>query len=233
MPLSVHTLGSACSFAHRARTAGNLTKYNVALTRRRPGSNTLSGSKTRNTPSSWGVSCFGIRQRPTLPGVSHRALFRHRRRAMGNLAKYNVALVRRRPGVGRIAGPKRNQPHIRGADFFLESGNVLLSRAVSSQVPSALKGLTSVFGMGTGGSLSPLSPEFCQGLVQSFVLLALAASLHNRSLRLGNSPHIRACSSIRAYPENRTSKLLTSCFLPVSNFPFGLNSILWIKSSTD
>ena len=42
------------------------------------------------------------------------------------------------------------------------SGNVLLSRAVSSQVPSALKGLTSVFGMGTGGTLSPLSPEFFQ-----------------------------------------------------------------------
>ena len=127
-------------------------------------------------------------------------------------------------GTGRIAGPKRNQPHIRGADFFLESGNVLLSRAVSSQVPSALKGLTSVFGMGTGGSLSPLSPEFCQGLVQSFVLLALAASLHNRSLRLGNSPHIRACSSIRAYPENRTSKLQHPAN-QFSNFPFGLNSI--------
>ena len=44
--------------------------------------------------------------------------------------------------------------------LLLVSGNVLLSRAVSSQVPSALKGLTSVFGMGTGGSLSPLSPEF-------------------------------------------------------------------------
>ena len=46
--------------------------------------------------------------------------------------------------------------------FHLGSGNDLLSRAVSSQVPSALKGLTSVFGMGTGGTLSPLSPEFSQ-----------------------------------------------------------------------
>ena len=46
----------------------------------------------------------------------------------------------------------------------MESGNDLLSRAVSSQVPSALKGLTSVFGMGTGGSLSPLSPEFSRVL---------------------------------------------------------------------
>ena len=44
--------------------------------------------------------------------------------------------------------------------FLMESGSDLLSRAVSSQVPSALKGLTSVFGMGTGGSLSPLPPEF-------------------------------------------------------------------------
>ena len=34
----------------------------------------------------------------------------------------------------------------------LESGSYLLSRAVASQVPSACKSLTSVFGMGTGGS---------------------------------------------------------------------------------
>ena len=41
----------------------------------------------------------------------------------------------------------------------MESGGDLFSRAVSSQVPSALKGLTSVFGMGTGGTPSPLPPE--------------------------------------------------------------------------
>ncbi len=33
-----------------------------------------------------------------------------------------------------------------------ESGSDLLSRAVSREVPSALEGLTSVFGMGTGGT---------------------------------------------------------------------------------
>ena len=55
-------------------------------------------------------------------------------------------------------GQKENTQHLLGV-FFLESGNDLLFRAVSSQVPSALKGLTSVFGMGTGGTLSPLSPE--------------------------------------------------------------------------
>ena len=120
--------------------------------------------------------------------------------------------------------PKRNQPHICGADFFLGSGNVLLSRAVSSQVPSALKGLTSVFGMGTGGTLSPLSPEFCQGLVQSAFFLASASSVYNRSFHLGELPHNLRSSSIRAYPENRTSRFLTPCEKPISyfNFPFGL-----------
>ena len=73
-----------------------------------------------------------------------------------NLAKYDVCMWLETTRTTRsLSGPKRNQPHIRGADFFLESGNVLLSRVVSNQVPSALKGLTSVFGMGTGGSLSP------------------------------------------------------------------------------
>ena len=39
------------------------------------------------------------------------------------------------------------------------SGDDLPSRAVSSQVLSACGGLTSVFGMGTGGTLQLLSPE--------------------------------------------------------------------------
>ena len=41
----------------------------------------------------------------------------------------------------------------------IESGDDLSSRAVTSQVLSALRSLTSVFGMGTGGTFSPLSPE--------------------------------------------------------------------------
>ena len=39
----------------------------------------------------------------------------------------------------------------------VESSNVLLSQAVSSQVPLALESLTSVFGMGTGVASLPLS----------------------------------------------------------------------------
>ena len=123
-----------------------------------------------------------------------------------------------------VADETKKEPTPLGVSpFFMESGNVLLSQVVSNQVPSALKGLTSVFGMGTGGSLSPLSPENCQGFVQSFVLLVSASSLHNRSFRLGNSPHISRFIFYCTYPENRTSKLPTSC---ITSFQFSLWSQL-------
>ena len=41
----------------------------------------------------------------------------------------------------------------------INSGDALLSQAVAHQVPSALAVLTSVFGMGTGVTLPPWSPE--------------------------------------------------------------------------
>ncbi len=50
-----------------------------------------------------------------------------------------------------------------------KSGDVLLSQGISAQVPSALTGLTSVFGMGTGVSPS-LSPP------KKFAILLLGAS---------------------------------------------------------
>ena len=45
------------------------------------------------------------------------------------------------------------------AEANLILGNVLLSHTVTHAVPSALKGLTSVFGMGTGVSPPPWSPR--------------------------------------------------------------------------
>ncbi len=48
-----------------------------------------------------------------------------------------------------------------GALRAYKSGGVLLSQGISPQVPSALRGLTSVFGMGTGVTLSPWPPETC------------------------------------------------------------------------
>jgi hypothetical protein len=41
----------------------------------------------------------------------------------------------------------------------ISPGDVLLSQGEIPQLPSALKSLTSVFGMGTGVTSSPLSPD--------------------------------------------------------------------------
>ena len=53
---------------------------------------------------------------------------------------------------------EKKPPEIRGA-FMMNLGGVLLSHAVPRAVPSALKSLTSVFGMGTGVSSSLLPPK--------------------------------------------------------------------------
>ena len=54
-------------------------------------------------------------------------------------------------------------PYIYGV-LKITPGNDLLSQPVTRQVPSARRGLTAVFGMGTGGSPSPLSPGIFMGL---------------------------------------------------------------------
>ena len=54
------------------------------------------------------------------------------------------------------------------------TGSYLSSRAVASQVLSAYKGLTSVFGMGTGGTSLPSPPETLKGTFshpQNLILL--------------------------------------------------------------
>ena len=104
---------------------------------------------------------LGETLRYPLPGVQLRLHCAHRAPPELNLAKYLRARLRPPGRVGGVREKKEKPPLLWGL-FFLGSGNDLLSRAVSSQVPSALKGLTSVFGMGTGGTLSPLSPEFSQ-----------------------------------------------------------------------
>src|SRR6185312_2244643 len=49
-----------------------------------------------------------------------------------------------------------------GGSCTEETGGVLLSRALSGQVPSALRGLTALFGMGRGVSLSLRPPEMSE-----------------------------------------------------------------------
>ena len=77
---------------------------------------------------------------------------------------------------------------------IIESGSDLLSRAVSSQVPSARRGLTSVFGMGTGGSLLPLPPEISR---------ALSLAVRSTRFHIGAHSALRfrfvVCSAIHAF----------------------------------
>ena len=70
---------------------------------------------------------------------------------------------------GRIAAKQKKATDL--CQSLNGSGSVLTSRDVSVQVLSALKSLTSVFGMGTGGSSSPLPPllyYFCVSTVVTF-----------------------------------------------------------------
>jgi hypothetical protein len=67
------------------------------------------------------------------------------------------------------------------------SGNDLLSQAVSHQVPSALKGLTSVFGMGTGVSLSLLSPDMLRLSFLTAGINCIGWSIHYIPQRLHNA----------------------------------------------
>ena len=69
----------------------------------------------------------------------------------------------------------------------VDPGNFLLSQAVPSSVPSAFGGLTSVFGMGTGGALQLSSPETFPGALSRFLSAPLFASA-SRTLSGPRSP---------------------------------------------
>ena len=101
----------------------------------------------------------------------------------------------------------------------VDPGNFLLSQAVPSSVPSAFGGLTSVFGMGTGGALQLSSPEtFPRGASPLPVRFASLFASASRTLRFGSLP-LPAPSKL--HRSELTSKLHTLLRLP------------WIKPSTD
>ena len=68
-------------------------------------------------------------------------------------AMFPRKLAQAREGSSSPVFDKKKSPAVAGDFFLLDSGGYLLSRTVASQVPSAYEGLTSVFGMGTGGTL--------------------------------------------------------------------------------
>jgi hypothetical protein len=57
-----------------------------------------------------------------------------------------------------------------------KSGGVLLSQAVSHQVPSAQEGLTSVFGMGTGVTPPLWPPKPCSQALQALLENSIAST---------------------------------------------------------
>ena len=103
----------------------------------------------------------------------------------------------------------------------LESGDDLSSRAVTSQVLSALRSLTSVFGMGTGGTFSPLSPEI---QVRGFPWLRFASGLPFpllcfRSASVFSAFLLALSSGSLSYPQN----LILECS-SLSRDRFGLST---------
>ena len=113
--------------------------------------------------------------------------------------------------AARIPAAERKQNKRDSCEsLYLESGSDLSSRAVSSQVLSALKGLTSVFGMGTGVTPSSLPPE----IVNLFCRFPLPVSPRHFPLHV--VPGFRACGrGQRAF--RSPSALLRVA--PISGFP--------------
>ena len=67
---------------------------------------------------------------------------------------------------------KREKPTPEGGLFLNYAGDHLISHTLTRAVPSAQRGLTSVFGMGTGGTLVVNSPA-------SFRKMRSSAIVHN------------------------------------------------------
>ena len=70
----------------------------------------------------------------------------------------------------------------------VDPGNFLLSQAVPSSVPSAFGGLTSVFGMGTGGALQLSSPETFPGALSASCPLRFALRFRVAHSQLSSLP---------------------------------------------
>src|ERR1017187_9321236 len=63
------------------------------------------------------------------------------------------------PAYLTLQGPPNKKASAVSGGFWIKPGDFLLSHALARAVPSGLRGLTAVFGMGTGGSLSLRSPR--------------------------------------------------------------------------
>src|SRR6059058_2501971 len=92
-----------------------------------------------------------------------------------------------------------------GAFCVFNPGNDLVSHKVALAVPSALRGLTSVFGMGTGVTLSVRSPETCWGksgdrhrilAIQNSVSVPGFPQILDNSILMGKRTSAQTCNDI-------------------------------------
>lgn len=85
---------------------------------------------------------------------------------------------------------KQNPMHL-CTGLWYKSGRDLLSRAVTSQVSSALRSLTAVFGMGTGVSFSSYPPETLNRQLRPAASdCASAVLLYNNTFRSKQCPDL-------------------------------------------
>ena len=92
----------------------------------------------------------------------------------------------------------------------VDPGNFLLSQAVPSSVPSAFGGLTSVFGMGTGGALQLSSPETFRRGASRFLSASLRSSLPLRALSAFLAPPPRTFKTAQVRVDQQTPHSLSS-----------------------
>ena len=100
--------------------------------------------------------------------------------------------------------------NFRSSRSLVDPGNFLLSQAVPSSVPSAFGGLTSVFGMGTGGALQLSSPEtFLRGALPRFSSASLRSlRFRSASSPLGSLPPPRTFKTAQVRVDQQTFTLL-------------------------
>src|ERR1700686_3336442 len=94
------------------------------------------------------------------------------------------------PKVTALVRTKRKRPRSFLNVAFINAGNDLLSHTLSRAVPSAQRGLTSVFGMGTGGSPAvrlPTTRSCLRSAVSSQQLVPPADSSRLRNSKLESS----------------------------------------------
>ena len=130
--------------------------------------------------------------------------------------------------VARVPNSRKKSAYPHQTSAYVESGGDLLSRAVTSQVPSACGGLTSVFGMGTGGTLQPLSPEilfFSRLLASAPLSASFALALFAYLLRF------RSLSHLENHTGKVTSKLPYLSLLPPLSLRLPLFASLSLRSS--